>query len=248
MTRTAQNSSSGLREAPSIFELQADSPEEALAFLYTTIDRLPPEHAKLQVSRCIIASTAEAATVLGKSPTPLVILIEASKPGLAAELMQQGHHVLIAHGSQVGASDRLNTLSRPDFEVFKDSLLAMGFVEERASALARDSARKLTILRRLIPSTAVVTHPDWAAGENGKLLLPALLAGAWDTTSPGDRKALETLSGSSFEDFQALADDGGIGVIGAFFQHGAALQADHHFVEIGTTEVKHEMHLEAVVE
>ena len=193
-----------LREAPSIFELQADSPEEAMAFLYATIDRLPPDHAKLQDSRCIVASTAEAATALGKSPTPLVILIEASKPGLAAELMRQGHHVLIAHGSQVGTSDMLNTLSRPEFEVFKDSLVAMGFAEERAAALTRDSARKLTILRRLIPSTAVATHPDWATAEDGKLLLPALLAGAWDTTFEGDRKALETLSGLSFEEFEAL--------------------------------------------
>ena len=193
-----------LRDAPSMFELQADSPEEAMAFLYATLDRLPPAHAKLQVSRCIMASTAEAATALGKSPTPLVILIEASKPGLPAELTRQGHHVLIAHGSQVGTSDLLNTLSRPEFEVFKDSMVAMGFTDERAAALTRDSARKLTILRRLIPSTAVVTHPDWASGENGNLLLPALLAGAWDTTFQGDRKALETLSGLRFEEFEAL--------------------------------------------
>ena len=193
-----------LREAPSIFELQADSPEEAMAFLYATIDRLPPEHAKLQASRCMIASTAEVSTALGKSTTPLVILIEASKPGLAAELMRQGHHVLIAHGSQVGTSELLNSLSRPDPEVFKDALVAMGFTEERASALTRDSARKLTILRRLIPSTVVATHPDWAAGESGKLLVPALLAGAWDTAFAGDRKALESLSGMRFEEFEAL--------------------------------------------
>ena len=88
--------------------------------------------------------------------------------------------------------------------MFKDSLVAMGFAEERAAALTRDSARKLTILRRLIPSTAVATHPDSAAGENGKLLLPALLAGAWDMTFQGDRKALETLSGLCFEEFEAL--------------------------------------------
>jgi transcriptional regulator with XRE-family HTH domain len=193
-----------LREAPSIFELQADSPEEAMAFLYATIDRLPPDHANLQASRCIIASTAEAATALGKSPTPLVILMEAYKPGLASELMRQGHHVLIAHGSQVGTSDLLNSLTRPAPEVFKDSLVAMGFAEERAVTLTRDSARKLTILRRLIPSTIVVTYPDWADGDNGKLLLPALLAGAWDTTFEGDRKAIEILSGLRFEDFEAL--------------------------------------------
>lgn len=193
-----------LRGAASIFELQADSPEEAMAFLHATIDRLPPEHAKLQASRCIIASTPDAAVALGKSPTPLVILMEASKPGLAAELMQQGHHVLIAHGSQVGTSDLLNSLSRPDPEVFNDALVAMGFTEDRASVLTRDSARKMTILRRLIPSTAIALHPNWASGETGKLVLPLLLAGAWDTSSEGDKKALETLSGKAFADLEAL--------------------------------------------
>jgi transcriptional regulator with XRE-family HTH domain len=193
-----------LRGTPSIFELQADSPEEAMAFLYATVDRLPPEYAKLQISRCIIASTADAAVALGKSPTPLVILMEASQPGLAAALMQQGHHVLIAHGSQVGTSDLLNSLSRPDPEVFKDALVAMGFKEDRATALTRDSARKLTIIRRLVPTTAIASAPDWASGETGKLVLPLLLAGAWDTNYEGDREALEILSGKAFSDLEVL--------------------------------------------
>ena len=191
-----------LRESPSVFELQADSPEEAIAFLYATIDRLPREHARLQASRCIIASTADAAVALGRSTTPLVILMEAFKPGLATALRQQGHHVLVAHGSQVGTSNLLNSLSRPDLEVFKDALVAMGFMEDRASALARDSVRKLTILRRLIPSEAGASRPDWANGENGKLILPLLLAGAWDTRSDGDRGALEALSGRPFADME----------------------------------------------
>lgn len=192
-----------LRESPSVFELQADSPEEAMAFLYAAINRLPPEHARLQASRCIIASTADAAVALGKSTTPLLILMEAFTPGLATSLRQQGHHVLVAHGSQVGASDLLNSLSRPDPEVFKDALVAMGFTEDHASALTRDSARKLTILRRLIPSEAIASRPDWASGENGKLLLPLLLAGAWDTRSDGDKKAFETLSGKPFAELEA---------------------------------------------
>ncbi len=193
-----------LRDSPSIFELQADSPQEAMAFLYATIHRLPPDHAKLQSSRCIIASTADAAIALGKSSTPLVILMESSQPGLAAALKQQGHHVLIAHGSQIGTSDLLNSLSRPDPEVFKDAVIAMGFEPDRASALTRDSARKLTILRRLIPTTAIASQPDWASGETGKLVLPLLLAGAWDTSSQGDKKALENLSGKSFAELEAL--------------------------------------------
>ena len=193
-----------LRAAPSIFELQADSPEEAMAFLYAAIDRLPNDYAKFQSSRCIIAQTPEAATALGKSSTSLVIVMEASEPGLAASLMKQGHHVLVVHGSQVGTSVLLNTLSRPDAEVFKDALIGMGFDPERAFALTRDSARKLTVLRRLIPTTTISSQPDWASGDAAKLVSPLMLAGAWNTNLDGDEKALESLSGKTFAELEAL--------------------------------------------
>jgi len=193
-----------LRDAPTIFELQADSPEEAIAFLYATIDRFPSDHAKLQSSRCMIAETSEAAIALGKSSTPLVIVMEASEPGLAASLMKQGHHVLVVHGSQVGTSVLLNTLSRPDAEVFKDALIGMGFDAERALVLTRDSARKLTILRRLIPTTTISSQPDWASGDAAKQVLPLMLAGAWNTNSDGDKKALESLSDKPFAELEAF--------------------------------------------
>lgn len=193
-----------LRDAPSIFELQADSPEEAMAFLYATIDRLPMDHASLQSSRCIIAQTADAAIALGKSPTPLVIIMEASEPGLAASLMAQGHHVIVVHGSQVGTSVSLNTLSRPDAEVFKEALVGMGFDPERAFALTRDSARKLTILRRLIPTTTLASQPEWASGDAAGQMLPLMLAGAWDTNLVGDKKAVESLSSKSFTELESL--------------------------------------------
>jgi transcriptional regulator with XRE-family HTH domain len=192
-----------LREAPSVFSLQGDSPQEAMAFLYAALDRLPTEHAQRQIARCIIASTSEAAIALGKSPTPLVIVMEASDPGLATELKGWGHHVFVVHGSQVGTSDLVNILTRPPFEAFKDALIEMGFDEDRAIALTRDTARKIVILRRLIPSTAGKLEPEWAAKDRGKLLIPALLAGAWDSSYEGDRKVMAKLSGEPWEKFEA---------------------------------------------
>lgn len=192
-----------LREAPSVFALQGDSPQEAMAFLYAALDRLPVEHAQRQIARCIIASTAEAAAALGKSPTPLVIVMEASEPGLATELKSQGHHVFVVHGSQVGTSDLVNILTRPLYDAFKDALIEMGFDEGRAIVLTRDTARKVVILRRLIPSAAGKLDPAWAAKDTGKLLIPALLAGAWDSSYEGDRKVMERLSGEPWKIFEA---------------------------------------------
>ena len=189
--------------SPGIRNIQGDSAAEAIAFLYAAIDQLPEEYRKFYLSRCLIASTPEVARSLGNSPSPLVIIIEASEPGLAARLAQQGHHVLVTYGSRVGTTDLVNVLSRPGFEPFQDALEQMGVPRPKANALTRDSARKISILRRLIPSAAGALTPVWAEGEKGNLLVPALLAGAWDEDYEGDRAVLESLSGETFEGFSA---------------------------------------------
>jgi hypothetical protein len=129
--------------------------------------------------------------------------MEASDPGLATGLKNQGHHVFVVHGSQVGTSDLVNILTRPSFEAFKDALIEMGFDEDRATTLTRDTARKVVILRRLISSAAGKLEPERAADERGKLLIPALLAGAWDTSYEGDRKVMERLAGETWERFES---------------------------------------------
>jgi hypothetical protein len=45
--------------------------------------------------------------------------------------------------------------------------------------------------------------PDWAAPEAARALLPALLAGAWDESQPGDRAILEELAGTPYDKIAA---------------------------------------------
>jgi hypothetical protein len=70
--------------------------------------------------------------------------------------------------------------------------------ETHARTLARDAARSLAVLRRLMPS-APARVPTWARGKPSRCLVAALLAGAWDEESAGDKMALERLSGESYE-------------------------------------------------
>jgi hypothetical protein len=189
--------------SPTIHSVQADSPDEAVAFLYAAIDLLPESYRSFYHSRCLRVSTAEAARALGNSPSPLILVTEAAEPGLAARLTQQGHHVYVACGSHVGASDLVQVLPRAPHEDFQGTLENMGVPGDEAVALTRDSVRSLTILRRLMPSSSGTRVPDWAAHAEGRLLLPALLAGAWDAQRDGDRWALEQLSGATFDTFDS---------------------------------------------
>jgi hypothetical protein len=106
---------------PTVRTIQGDSAAEGMVFLYAAIDQLPQEYRKLYLSRCLIASSPEATRALGNSPSPLIIIIEASEPGLATRLAQQRHHVLVTYGSGVGTSDIVNVLSRPHFKPFQEA-------------------------------------------------------------------------------------------------------------------------------
>ncbi len=188
---------------PAIWSLQADSPEEAAVFLFAAIDQLPEPYRTFYHSRCLVASTDNAARTLGTSPSPLVIVLEASEPGLAARLVEQGHHVLVTYGSAIWASDAVHVLPRAPHEDFLAALEDMGVPRDQGAVLTRDSVRSLAILRRLVPSGAAARIPAWADEPSGKLLLPALLAGAWDSRREGDRRVLEQLSGEAFDDFES---------------------------------------------
>jgi hypothetical protein len=69
----------------------------------------------------------------------------------------------------------------------------MGLKEDQAQRAARECDRSATILARRIPS-AVGKLPSW---HNNRVLIPALLAGAWDSASPGDCAILSLLAGET---------------------------------------------------
>jgi hypothetical protein len=48
--------------------------------------------------------------------------------------------------------------------------------------------------RRRLAVRGEVQQPEWARPANGRLLLPALLAGAWTDPQPGDREVIATLA------------------------------------------------------
>jgi len=191
-----------LRTKPSVCSVQADSPDDAIAFLYASIDCLPEPHREFYLMRSVRVFDPESARTLGTSPSPLIIVMEPSEPGLATRLTEQGHHVFLAYGSAIGISEVNTVLPRATHEEFQSALLGMGVPKDDAVSLTRDSVRSLAVLRRLIPA-ASVKNPHWAEESKAKLLIPALLAGAWDSSVEGDRVVLEQLSGESFEVFDS---------------------------------------------
>ena len=77
----------------------------------------------------------------------------------------------------------------------------MGLPEDDARVLARSCGRSVTILMRLFPS-GDAGLPEWVKAE--RTLVPALLAGAWDSAFEEDKKIVRRLAeADDYEKYEA---------------------------------------------
>ncbi|MGE0760020.1 MAG: hypothetical protein AB7O38_23610, partial [Pirellulaceae bacterium] len=187
-----------LRGEPSVLSLQATTTEEVVAFFHATLNELPHDLADTYRARCLVATTAAAARALGTAQATLILLLTEPEPGLARSLAERGHHVLQAYDERLVTRGELRTLARPSREGIANALTAAGIVEPRAEALARDSARNLAVLRRLIPGAPGLL-PRWAQDCPPRALRAALLAGGWDENIEGDRARLSEIADQPYE-------------------------------------------------
>lgn len=182
-----------LESGPAVLSLQATTTEEVLAFFHAVLSTLPPERAAEVRARCLIATTASAARTLAESLTPLIVVLTEPEPGLAARLVQGGHHVLNAYDDRPVAGSEVRRLARPSRAGIATALIDAGIAKPAAERLARDCARNLAVLRRLI-TAAPGRAPAWAQAAPPRALLAALLAGGWDESREGDRARLADLA------------------------------------------------------
>lgn len=187
-----------LRGEPSVLSLQATSSDEVAAFFYATLSELPDAVAAAYRARTLVITTTEAARALSNAPAPLILLLTEPDPGLSSALTKRGHFVLQAYDERMIGRGDVRTLARPSRQGIAAALLASGMAEPRANALARDSARNLAVLRRLIPG-APGRLPWWAEAKPPRALLAALLAGGWIETSEGDRTLLTELANQPYD-------------------------------------------------
>jgi transcriptional regulator with XRE-family HTH domain len=187
-----------LRSEPSVLSLQAATTDEIVAFFHATLSELPDDLSKAYRARCLVATSAAAARALANAPAPLILLLTEPEPGLAGALAGRGHYVLQVYDGGAMTSGQIRTLQRPSREGIASALTAAGIAEPRAKALARDSARNLAVLRRLIPA-APGRKPKWAEDPPPHALLAVLLAGGWDENGEADKARLSELADAPYD-------------------------------------------------
>ena len=185
-----------------IVSVAAPSREEALAVTCAGLVNGGTVGAGLR-ARALVVSGADVWARVADAGAGLVLIPDFDDPDVAAAL-DGGHRVILPVGRdapphraviRVPALDRLAAAS--------------ALVEEEdlrwdtAGRYAAHARRSLKSFRRSAALADGVRRPPWSVGEEGRRLVPLLLAGAWAERSDGDRRALEALAGRPYADIDS---------------------------------------------
>ena len=203
-----------LGSAPSVLAVESSSPVDVIDFisachvyfrsqeatLKLKVD--PSEFADEMAARTLIIRGKEAWIDLSASPNSLLLIPEPDLPvdvAMITEAVQQGHHVLLCSHRFSAKYNRIH-LQRPDRYALKKELLTSDLNEQEASDYARQAGGSLTVLKRAISRFPVTKRPEWSEADRARELIPFILVGSWDETSDTDQRAIEKLSGKSYEE------------------------------------------------
>jgi len=191
---------STLQGEPSIKGIKASTKNEAIAFIIASAKTFPTEEADRFFSKALIVDTEgnfRGIRINTNTSLNLIPRFDETQPLYAA--VAKGHHVLVP----LGADDNFNqeTISLPtiDRDEQIDSLIKSGVSRVDAEKFSRESARNITILKRLLGFPHNKTK--WIEKVNIREIIPALLLGRWNETFVGDIELIEKLSEQEYSDY-----------------------------------------------
>lgn len=177
-----------LSKASNAAALVADSPDEAIAFAIAAIHKAPPEVRLFFEARTLVVdSSAAGRQLLPRGRLILLLRNDAAKSPMQFSSIGTAFVPLGRQQRGINAP----TLMRPTSHALDMAMCSMGLEQNHAITLARGSGRSLAALARLIPGGSY-EPPSWE--RNGSELLPAILAGAWDSSNRNDCTIIEELA------------------------------------------------------
>lgn len=189
-----------LEDEPDLLEIQAESVDEAVAFLAVVTNRVA-ENEKIPLAfRGIVLKEAETWRSLGGRKSGQLVVLRGDASDIAFEIQRSGNHVALARPK--GGIEKHNTVPLPRLsrQELTGALSQMGLDESRSWRLLDETMRSLSVLRRVLGK--VDRPPEWARPDRAPDLLPALMAGAWNDKHSADREILAALAQRPYEELK----------------------------------------------
>ncbi len=191
-----------LSDSSSSFYVQADTRDEAIAFVTASALVANDAYGESLLSRAVVVETSEAWRSLVYSDFPMVLIRNFEGDVSAQIAVKNGHHVLVPiHSVQEprGKGFRLPMIGRDETI---DALKSMGMTEHRARTLSRKAARRLPVMRRRLLEEAGAPTPPWVSGTSLQTLTALVPLGQWSEDKKGDKEAVARLAGKPYEEVE----------------------------------------------
>ncbi|MEM9855709.1 MAG: hypothetical protein AAF843_00030 [Bacteroidota bacterium] len=188
-----------LQGSPAILAVQASSKNEAIAFIIATAMQFEKNAQEAFASKTLVVDTSANFRSIRINQFALNLIAKFDDPQILYAGVADGHHVLVP----LGADDTFNqdklTLPLIDRDGLVEGLESMGLSNSTASSYSKESARNITVLKRLLnfPQNRL----DWAEPENAKEIIPGMLIGRWNENNKGDIELIEKLANESYQSF-----------------------------------------------
>ncbi|WP_209004874.1 hypothetical protein [Pannonibacter phragmitetus] len=165
-----------LRQGEAVISVQADDRREAVAFV---VAAMVEADALDLLDRTLIVTSSEL-RVPAAGMARLIVVVDV-KEGHEANFGDR-RNITIVRAYPRGRRDVQDSvqLSHVPSQTFRSQLQLMGFSEEAAGALARQTGHSVPVLRRRLSPDPDIRRPIWAKDRvSAKRLLPFAVAGAW---------------------------------------------------------------------
>lgn len=190
-----------LRESPpTALAVQAGSRDEALAVYAAVLQELAPEEQSVHFARALVVQDPATWQRLAVPGTALTLIPTFETRDAVQRALRHGHRVLLPLGPPDSASDTTLVVPPLSRKQASAALAEAGLPAARAEELAGLARRSLTSFRRRIAVHRELQQPEWARPAEGRAIVPALLAGAWNHSLEGDRQVLATLAQATYDE------------------------------------------------
>jgi hypothetical protein len=187
-----------LQDEPSCLSLQAETQDEAVAFLAACLQRLPEEIGSAVTERSVVVENEFEWRRLSLCPEPLVLVPTFGERNLVASAVQRGHHVLLPLGLSEAATTANIALKRPNRDAVHQALAEMNIPQHQLGDLATLGRRSLAALRRRLVINPSLLIPAWAEPSEARNLLAPLLVGRWHDSNEADRDVIARIAGCEY--------------------------------------------------
>ncbi|MCD0478899.1 hypothetical protein LPB90_10550 [Chryseobacterium sp. LC2016-29] len=189
-----------LQGAPTIKAIKASTKNEAIAFIVACAKTFEFEESDRFFSKALLVDTEgnfRGLRINTNTPLNLIPRFDEAQPLYAA--VSKGHHVLVPLGADDNFNQETIILPPIDRDGQIKSLIESGISEENAEKFSKESARNITILKKLLGFPHY--KAKWVINENIREIIPALLVGRWNETYIGDIELIEQISEQKYSDY-----------------------------------------------